>query len=73
VTPSAANFVLVNFPPTPGKTAREAEAFLASKGYLVRAVGNYNLPDAIRITIGLEEQNRAVVEHAARRVRGSPR
>lgn len=62
VTPSAANFVLATFPTTPGKTAREAEAFLASRGYLVRAVGNYNLPDAIRITIGLEEQNRAVVE-----------
>ncbi|MET3666347.1 histidinol-phosphate transaminase [Caulobacter sp. 1776] len=62
VTPSAANFVLATFPTTPGKTAREAEAFLASKGYLVRAVANYNLPDAIRITIGLEEQNRAVME-----------
>lgn len=62
VTPSAANFVLVNFPATPGKTALEAEAFLASRGYLVRAVANYGLPDAIRITIGLEEHNRAVVE-----------
>jgi len=62
VTPSAANFVLVNFPKVAGKTAPEAEEFLASKGYLVRAVGNYGLPDAIRITIGLEEHNRAVVE-----------
>lgn len=62
VTPSAANFVLATFKATPGKTAREAEAFLASKGYLVRGVGNYNLPNAIRITIGLEEHNRAVVE-----------
>jgi histidinol-phosphate aminotransferase len=40
----------------------EAEAFLASKGYLVRAVGNYGLPDHLRITIGLEEHNRAVVD-----------
>lgn len=62
VTPSAANFVLINFPATPGKTAPEAEAFLASKGYLVRAVANYNLPNAIRVTVGLEEHNRAVVE-----------
>jgi histidinol-phosphate aminotransferase len=61
ITPSAANFVLVNVPDVPGKTAREAEAFLASKGYLVRAVANYGLPSAIRITVGLEEQNRAVV------------
>lgn len=62
VTPSAANFVLATFPTTPGKTVLEAEAFLASKGYLVRAVANYGLPNAIRITIGLEEQNRAVVD-----------
>ncbi|HJV42948.1 histidinol-phosphate transaminase [Caulobacter sp.] len=62
VTPSAANFVLATFPTAPGKTALEAEAFLASKGYLVRAVANYGLPNAIRITIGLEEQNRAVVD-----------
>jgi len=60
--PSAANFVLVGFPKTPGKTAADAEAFLASKGLIVRAVAGYNLPDHLRITIGLEEHNRAVVE-----------
>lgn len=59
--PSAANFVLVGFPPRPGKTATEAEAYLASRGILVRAVGNYGLPDHLRITVGLEEHNRAVV------------
>ena len=63
--PSAANFVLVGFPRTPGKTAREAEAFLASKGIIVRGVGGYGLPDHLRITIGLEEHNRAVVEALA--------
>jgi len=62
VAPSAANFVLVRFPKTAGKTAVEAEAFLASRGYLVRGVGNYGLPDHVRITIGLEEHNRAVVD-----------
>ncbi len=62
VAPSAANFVLVGFPQTPGRTAVEAEAFLASRGYLVRGVGNYGLPDHLRITIGLEEHNRAVVD-----------
>ncbi|MGE5502333.1 MAG: histidinol-phosphate transaminase [Ignavibacteriales bacterium] len=60
--PSAANFVLVGFPKTSGKTAADAEPFLASKGLIVRAVGGYNLPDHLRITIGLEEHNRAVVE-----------
>jgi histidinol-phosphate aminotransferase len=66
VTPSAANFVLVNFPSTPGKTAKEAEGFLASNGYIVRGVGNYGLPDAVRVTVGLEEHNRAVVELLAK-------
>ena len=65
VAPSAANFVLVGFPRTPGTTAVEAEAFLASKGLLTRGVGNYRLPDHLRITIGLEEHNRAVVDGLA--------
>lgn len=61
VVPSAANFVLVGFPKTPGKTAKEAEAFLASRGLIVRGVGGYGLPHHLRITIGLEEHNRAVL------------
>ncbi|HYE46652.1 MAG TPA: histidinol-phosphate transaminase [Caulobacter sp.] len=65
VVPSAANFVLVGFPATPGRTAPEAEAFLATKGLLTRGVGNYGLPDHLRITIGLEEHNRALVDGLA--------
>jgi len=65
VLPSAANFLLVGFPKEPGRTAVEAEAFLASKGLLVRGVSNYGLPDHIRITIGLEEHNRAVIDALA--------
>ncbi|MFN4176534.1 histidinol-phosphate transaminase [Phenylobacterium sp.] len=60
VLPSAANFLLVGFPTTPGRTAVEAEAYLASRGLLVRGVTNYGLPNHVRITIGLEEHNRAV-------------
>jgi histidinol-phosphate aminotransferase len=59
---SATNFVLVGFPRTPGRTAAEAEVFLASRGLLVRAVGLYGLPDHLRITIGLEANNRALVD-----------
>jgi histidinol-phosphate aminotransferase len=65
IGPSAANFVTAGFPKTPGKTAAEADAFLASKGLLVRGIGNYGLPNHIRITIGTEAQNRAVVEALA--------
>ncbi|MGH7022434.1 MAG: pyridoxal phosphate-dependent aminotransferase [Caulobacteraceae bacterium] len=65
VTPSAANFVLIGFSPVAGKTAAEAEAFLAGRGLIVRGVANYGLPDHLRLTIGLEEHNRAVVDALA--------
>lgn len=61
VVPSQANFVLVGFPAEPGRTAAEAEAFLARHGLIVRGVANYGLPEHLRITIGLEEHNRALV------------
>jgi histidinol-phosphate aminotransferase len=62
VTPSAANFIMVGFPAEPGRTAAEAEAFLAARGLLVRGLANYGLADQLRITIGLEEHNRALVD-----------
>ena len=62
VVPSQANFVLVGF--KPGQ-AGAAEAFLASKGLIVRGVGGYGLPDHLRFTIGLEEHNRAVIDALA--------
>jgi histidinol-phosphate aminotransferase len=52
----------VTFPKAAGKTAAEAEAFLAERGLIVRGVANYGLPDSLRITVGLEEHNRAVVD-----------
>lgn len=60
VTPSAANFVLARFPSA--QSASAAEAFLASRGLLVRGVGGYGLPSHLRITIGLEAHNRALIE-----------
>ncbi len=65
VLPSQGNFVLAGFPKTAGKTAREAEDHLASHGILVRGLANYGLADHLRITIGKEEHNRAVVEALA--------
>lgn len=70
VGPSAANFLLVGFPKTPGKTAAEAEAYLASRGVLVRGVGGYGLPDHLRMTLGLEPQNRALIDALADFMRG---
>jgi histidinol-phosphate aminotransferase len=65
VVPSAGNFVLIGFPRAGGRIAAEAEAFLARRGLIVRGVGGYGLPDHLRITIGLEAHNRAVVEALA--------
>ena len=59
------HFVLVGFPTAPGRTAKEAEAWLAQRELIVRGVGNYGLPNHLRITLGLEEHNRAVVDGLA--------
>jgi histidinol-phosphate aminotransferase len=58
--PSEGNFLLTLFPPTPGRTAAEAEAYLASRGVLVRAVAGYGIPHGLRITVGREADNRAL-------------
>jgi histidinol-phosphate aminotransferase len=65
VQPSATNFVLVGFPETPGRTAADADAFLTSRGLLVRGVGVYGLPNHLRVTIGLEAHNRALIDALA--------
>ena len=56
-TPSVGNFVLIHFPNTAGKTAAEADEFLSSRGYILRRVAGYGLPDSLRMTIGSEEAN----------------
>ena len=71
VTPSVGNFVLVHFPATPGKTAKEADAFLTQRGLILRGVGAYGLPGALRMTIGTEEQNRLVVAALTEFMRGT--
>jgi histidinol-phosphate aminotransferase len=71
VTPSVANFVLVHFPTTPGKSAKDADAFLTKRGLILRAVGAYGLPNALRLTVGSEEANRLAVKSLAEFVNGS--
>jgi histidinol-phosphate aminotransferase len=62
VTPSAANFVLIHFPETKGRTAKEADDFLTKRGLILRQVGVYKLPNALRMSVGTEEANRLVVQ-----------
>jgi len=61
VTPSVANFLLIHFPHVAGRTAKDADAFLTSRGLILRAVGAYGLPNALRLSVGSEEANRLVV------------
>jgi histidinol-phosphate aminotransferase len=60
VLPSAGNFVLVRF--RDADHAARANDYLNSKGIIVRPVGGYGLPDCLRITVGTEDQNRAVID-----------
>ena len=61
VTPSVGNFILIHFPETKGKTAKDADTLLTSRGLVMRAVGAYHLPNALRMSVGTEEANRGVV------------
>lgn len=61
VTPSVANFLLIHFAPSPGRSAAQADAFLSARGLVLRNVEAYGLPNALRMTIGNEEANRLVV------------
>lgn len=62
VTPSVANFILIDFPEQKGKTAEDADAFLTKRGLILRAVKAYKLPNALRLTVGTEEANRLVID-----------
>lgn len=65
VTPSVANFLLVHFPETAGRTAKEADAFLTARGLILRRLEPYHLPHALRLTVGDEEANHLVVKALA--------
>ncbi|MCK5423747.1 MAG: histidinol-phosphate transaminase [Emcibacter sp.] len=60
VTPSQGNFILVHFPGGPEQSVA-ADKFLRSKGIIVRPVGNYDLASALRITIGTDSENEALL------------
>jgi len=60
VTPSVANFVLIHFDGT-GKRAADADAFLLSRGVVLRRVDSYGLPNALRATIGSDEANEEII------------
>lgn len=58
VYPSAGNFILIGFDGD-GKGADAAETFLMSRGLILRGMRGFGLPGFLRLTIGLEKENRA--------------
>jgi histidinol-phosphate aminotransferase len=61
VTPSVANFVLVHFPEDSRRGAAACDEFLKARAIILRRVGAYGLPNALRMTVGTEDENRTVV------------
>ncbi len=61
--PSHCNFFLADFETPDG--ARAADAFLRSRGLIVRAMGGYGLPQMLRITIGTGEECEMLAEALA--------
>ena len=65
VTPSVANFVLIHFHESKGRTAKEADVFLTKRGLILRQVAGYKLPNALRMSVGTEEANRLMIKALA--------
>lgn len=61
VTPSVTNFLLIHFPDTDGRRAAEADEFLTSRGFILRAVRGYGFANALRMSVGTEEANLGVI------------
>lgn len=61
VTPSVGNFLLVHFPTEKGRNAASADEFLQSHGLIVRRMEAYGLSPALRISIGCENGNTALL------------
>ena len=61
VTPSVGNFLLVHFPGGPEQAAA-VDAETRKNGVILRPVAGYGLPQCLRITIGLEHENRKLVD-----------
>jgi histidinol-phosphate aminotransferase len=62
VTPSSGNFVLAHFPNRQRCSAAAVNRHLIDNGVTVRPMDGYQLPDALRISIGSEAANRRLVE-----------
>ena len=55
-----ANFILAKFKDQ--IQANSCYSFLEEKGILVRKIGEYGLPEYLRITVGLEDENKILCD-----------
>ncbi|OUR76154.1 histidinol-phosphate transaminase [Alphaproteobacteria bacterium 46_93_T64] len=58
---SVGNFILMDFEGT-GKSASDADAFLNARGLILRSVASYGLPTCLRMSVGTDDDNRAVMD-----------
>ena len=59
--PSVTNFYLLDFREIANKSGAEAATFLESRGIIPRPAGSNSSSDFLRITVGLDEENKAAL------------
>jgi histidinol-phosphate aminotransferase len=72
VVPSVANFYLIRFPEGSGMDANGAARFLIANGIIPRPVSSQASVRELRITVGTDEENGAVLETLCRYVADAP-
>jgi histidinol-phosphate aminotransferase len=61
ITPSVGNFLLLHFPANAAQNAAAADQHLQDNGFVLRRMDSYGLPQTLRLSVGTEEANRALV------------
>ena len=62
VYPSVCNFLLIEFADRDGQRAAYADAFLRSRGIVIRDMVAYGLPNCMRLSIGTKQANDEVLD-----------
>ncbi|MBT7950141.1 MAG: histidinol-phosphate transaminase [Gammaproteobacteria bacterium] len=65
ILPSVTNFYLLDFAENENKSGADAAAFLESKGIIPRPAGSNSNTGYVRITVGLDDENEAVLKALA--------
>lgn len=59
--PSAANFLLIEFDRSGARSASAANSYLMERGFILRQLPGQTLGHCLRLTVGTEAENRAVI------------